>query len=119
MVKKILLLFLLVSGVYIYAESNLHNEINNGVAELVPTANKVNQKIDYAKIAKEIQVWIFFFVGLIAVCYIVYIGAKLLWAPGSSEEMTKSLVSLSYVVIGLALMPFAYFLINFIINIRI
>lgn len=51
--------------------------------------------------------------------YIIYIGAQLLWAPGSMEEMTKAMKSLTYVIIGLALIPFAYFLINFIINIRL
>ena len=59
------------------------------------------------------------FVGLIAVIYIIAIGAKLLWAPGSMEELTKAMTSLAYVVLGLAIIPFAYFLIQFLISIRL
>ncbi len=86
---------------------------------MIPQVNSVDRNIDYASVAKEIQFWLFVFLGVIAVVYIIYIGAKLLWAPGSTEEMTKAFVSLFYVVIGLAIIPFAYFLINFIIHIRL
>jgi threonine/homoserine/homoserine lactone efflux protein len=50
-------------------------------------------------VAQEIQFWIFVFVGIIAVAYIIYIGAKLLWAPGSTEEMTSAIKSLVYVIL--------------------
>lgn len=102
-----------------FAASNLHGDLNNVVEEIIPNANPVSQSISYARIAKTIQFWLFVFVGIIAVGYIIFIGARLLWAPGSVEEVTSALKSLAYVVVGLALMPFAYFLVNFIINIRL
>jgi hypothetical protein len=56
---------------------------------------------------------------VIAVAYIIYIGAKLLWAPGNMEEMTSAIKSIVYIVIGLALIPFAYFIVQLIVNIRL
>lgn len=85
-----------------FADS-LRNTITSGVTEVIPGVLSANKNFSYAQIAKQVQFWIFVFIGLIAVAYIIYIGAKLLWAPGSMEEMTKSLVSLAYVVVGLAL----------------
>lgn len=70
-------------------------------------------------IGREIQFWIFVFIGIIAVAYIIYIGAKLLWAPGNTEEMTTAIKSIAYVVLGLAIIPFAYFLVQLIAHIRL
>ncbi len=120
--KRFIISFLLISGLVggsAYAAQNLQNTITSGVAEVIPNVQSVSKTINYAQIAKEIQFWIFVFIGIIAVVYIIIIGAKLLWAPGSMEEMSTSLKALAYVVIGLALMPFAYFLVNFIIHIRL
>ena len=66
-----------------------------------------------------IQYWIFALVGIIAVAYIFWAGARLLWAPGSMEEMTQSFKIILYIVIGLAIIPFAYMLISLIVHIRI
>jgi threonine/homoserine/homoserine lactone efflux protein len=46
-----------------------------------------------------VQFWIFALVGIIAVIYIIWIGAKLLWAPGNVEEVSTAMKSLGYIVI--------------------
>lgn len=86
---------------------------------MIPNVAVDTTNINYVSIAQEIKFWLFAFIGIIAVAYIIYIGAKLLWAPGSTEEITTSLKSLLYVVVGLALIPFALFIVQFIVNLRI
>ncbi len=82
------------------AQSDLTQEdLTNRIQVLIPNAGSTKQDLNYVDIAKEIQYWIFVFIGIIAVAYIIYIGAKLLWAPGNTEEMTSSLKSLAYVVV--------------------
>jgi hypothetical protein len=98
---------------------NLQWQLNNAVEELIPQVNSVRHSIWYTEVAKEIQFWLFIFVGVIAVGYIIYIGAQLLWSPWNMEEMSKALKSMMYIVIGLAIIPFAYFLIKLIISIRL
>jgi len=96
------------------------NQLTNIVGKIIPKASQNSSStIDYISIAKEIQYWIFAFVGTIAVIYIVWAGAKLLWAPGNTEEVTTAMKSIGYIVIGLAIIPFAWFLISFIINFSI
>jgi len=53
------------------------------------------------------------------VIYIVWTGAKLIWAPGNTEEITTAMKSLGYIIIGLAIIPFAWFIVSFIIHFRI
>lgn len=96
----------------------LQRDLTNTVERLIPTVQSDN-RVDYVNIAREIQFWLFVFVGIIAVAYIIYIGAKLLWAPGNTEEMTSAMKSIAYIVIGLALIPFAYFIVQLIANIRL
>lgn len=96
----------------------LQKDLTNTVERLIPTVQSDN-RVDYVNIAREIQFWLFVFVGIIAVAYIIYIGAKLLWAPGNTEEMTSAMKSIAYIVIGLAIIPFAYFIVQLIANIRI
>jgi hypothetical protein len=96
----------------------LQRDLTTTVEELIPTVQSDN-RVDYVNIAREVQFWLFVFIGLIAVSYIIYIGAKLLWAPGNTEEMTSAIKSITYVVIGLALIPFAYFIVQLIANIRL
>jgi hypothetical protein len=99
--------------------ASLQDDINQGVQETIPNVKTSTKNINYVSIAQEMKFWLFAFVGIIAVAYIIYIGAKLLWAPGNTEEITTSLKSLGYVVVGLALIPFAYFIVQFIVNMRI
>ncbi len=107
-------------GWFSFAQNDLtQQDLTGRIQVLIPNAASTKQDLNYVDIAKEIQYWIFVFIGIIAVAYIIYIGAKLLWAPGSTEEMTAALKSLVYVVIWLALIPFAYFIIDFIKNIRL
>lgn len=96
----------------------LQRDLTTTVERLIPTVQSDN-RVDYVNIAREVQFWLFVFVGLIAVSYIIYIGAKLLWAPGNTEEMTSAIKSITYIVIGLALIPFAYFIVQLIANIRL
>lgn len=103
----------------VYAASDLQWALVEGPKEVIPNVTVDTTNINYVSIAQEIKFWLFAFIGIIAVAYIVYIGAKLLWAPGSTEEITSSLKSLLYVVVGLALIPFALFIVQFIVNIRI
>jgi hypothetical protein len=58
-------------------------------------------------------------VGIIAVACMMYIGAKLLWAQGNMEELYAATKSMVYIIIGLALIPLAYFLVQLIVNIRL
>lgn len=97
---------------------SLQQYLTNSVESTIPVVRS-NSRIDYVDIAQEIQFWIFVFVGIIAVVYIIYIGAKLLWAPGNAEEMSSALKSMVYVILWLALIPFAYFIIQLIVNIRV
>lgn len=69
-----------------YAES-LRDNLTNVVKVIIPDASSGSKKISYASIAEEIQKWMFVLVGIIAVIYIVWAGAKLLWSPGNTEEV--------------------------------
>lgn len=77
---------------------SLQQYLTTSVESTIPTVRS-NSRINYLDIAQEIQFWIFVFVGIIAVTYIIYIGAKLLWAPGNTEEMTSALKSMVYVIL--------------------
>ncbi len=81
----------------VYAD--LQEDVTGRVQEIIPKAGSPDQDLNYIDIAKTAQFWVFVFIGIIAVAYIIYIGAKLLWAPGSTEEMTTALKSLAYVVV--------------------
>ena len=96
----------------------LQQDLTNTVERLIPTVRSDN-RVDYVNIAREVQFWLFVFVGIIAVSYMIYIGAKLLWAPGNTEEMTSAMKSMGYIIIWLALIPFAYFIVQLIANIRL
>lgn len=100
------------------AQTGLQGDLNSTVQELVPQVQSDND-VDYVSISREAQFWIFVFIGIIAVAYIIYIGAKLIWAPGNMEELTSATKSLVYIVLGLALIPFAYFIVQLIANIRL
>ncbi|MBP7823394.1 hypothetical protein KA050_03525 [Candidatus Gracilibacteria bacterium] len=117
--KKILATFSVFFLTAVYAAGDLQTTLVDGPKEVIPTVKVDTSNINYVSIAQEIKFWLFAFIGIIAVAYIIYIGAKLLWAPGSTEEITTSLKSLLYVVVGLALIPFALFIVQFIVNIRI
>lgn len=117
--KKILLTSLLFLTTISPLWADLRDQITKGVEDVIPNVQTQTSNLDYVAVAKEVQYWIFALIGLIAVAYILWIGAKLLWAPGNTEEITTSLKSLAYVAAGLALIPFAYFIIQFIINLRI
>ena len=112
-------LLLWLTGIVFPTWADLRDDITAAINETMTKVNEQDTNIDYADIAKEIQYWIFVFIGVISIAYIIYIGAKLLWAPGSMEEMTKAIKSFVYIVVGLALIPFAYFLVSFIMNIRL
>lgn len=117
--KKILTTILMTLLCTTSAWADLRDDITDSVEELIPSVETQTSDLDYVAVAEVVQFWIFAFVGIISVAYMLWIGAKLLWAPGNTEEITTSLKSLGYVVAGLALIPFAYFIIQFIINIRI
>lgn len=117
--KKIITLLSIFCLSAVFAASDLQSALVEGPKEVIPTVDVDTTNISYVSIAQEIKFWLFAFMGIIAVAYIVYIGAKLLWAPGSTEEITSSLKSLLYVVVGLALIPFAFFIVQFIVNLRI
>lgn len=116
--KKYLLLCFSFFSLVALGASGLQGDLTTSVDELIPTVQS-STKIDYVDVAREVQFWLFVFVGVIAVAYIIYIGAKLLWAPGNMEEMTSAIKSITYIVIGLALIPFAYFIVQLIVNIRL
>jgi Type IV secretion system pilin len=96
----------------------LQQDLTNTVQRLIPTVQSDN-RVDYVHIAREVQFWLFVFVGIIAVSYMIYIGTKLLFAPGNTEEMTSAMKSMGYIVIWLALIPFAYFIVQLLSNIRL
>ena len=101
------------------AWASLQTDLSNAIGDVIPNVTTNTTNINYVVIAQELKFWIFAFIGIIAVAYIIYTGAKLLWAPGNTEEVTTSLKSLGYIVLGLAIIPFAYFIIQFIVNLRI
>lgn len=103
----------------LYAETISRTDLTDAVQTIIPNASPNSGSINYVSIAKEVQYWIFALVGVIAVIYIIWIGAKLIWAPGNTEEVSKAMKSLGYIIIGLAIMPFAYFIVSFIINFSI
>ncbi|MCB9806530.1 hypothetical protein H6768_01270 [Candidatus Peribacteria bacterium] len=117
MLKKLFTYILLFLPVVSFG-AELQGALTDTVQTLIPTVQS-NNRLDYVNVAREVQFWLFVFVGIIAVAYIIYIGAKLLWAPGNMEEMTSALKSIVYIVIGLALIPFAYFIVQLIVNIRL
>lgn len=103
----------------IYAETITREGLTDVVWAIIPNASPNSGNINYVSIAKEVQYWIFALVGVIAVIYIIWVGAKLIWAPGNTEEVSKAMKSLGYIIIGLAIMPFAYLIVSFIINFSI
>lgn len=64
------------------------------MGDVIEEANSGSQNFDYGSLAQEIQRWIFGLVGIIAIVYIVWIGGKLLFAPGNMEEMSGAMKSL-------------------------
>lgn len=119
--KKILLFctFLTLMCVSFADDFHLRNHITETLQDLSPSVNADASKIDYVAAAKVVKYWIFAFIGVIAVWYIIAVGAKLLWAPGGEEDTTNAIKSIAYVAVGLALLPMAYFIVDFIINFRI
>ncbi len=104
MKKAILsLIVIFFTGVYFpvisFGEGDLQGSLNGAIQALIPNAGTPKQDLNYVDIAKEVQFWVFVFIGVIAVAYIIYIGAKLLWAPGNTEQITIALKSLAYVVL--------------------
>lgn len=83
----------LILGIILTLSTSLYAEISrtgltNIVQEIIPDASpNSGSSINYISIAKQVQYWIFALVGIIAVVYIVWAGAKLLWAPGNTEEI--------------------------------
>lgn len=118
MFSRFLFLCLSLTLSFCFAQTGLQGDLNSTVQELVPQVQSDNN-INYVSLSREAQFWIFVFIGIIAVAYIIYIGAKLLWAPGNMEELTSATKSLLYIVLGLALIPFAYFIVQLIANIRL
>ena len=84
----------------------------------MPQVKTDTSAISYVSVAETIKYWIFAFIGIIAVSYIIAVGAKLLWAPGTEEDTTNAIKSIAYVAVGLAIIPMAYFIVEFIINLQ-
>jgi hypothetical protein len=100
--------------------ADLQDDVNSAIGETISGVQTAGTRdIDYVDVAHEVQFWVFVVIGLIAVGYIVYIGARLIWAPGNMEELSSSVKALAYVVLGLAIIPFAYFLVQFIVSLRL
>ena len=95
------MLLLTISSTFLYAQAPIISQtgLTGTVQKIIPNASTVTNTIDYVSIAKEIQYWIFALVGIIAFAYIVWIGAKLLWAPGNMEEVSTAMKSLGYIVL--------------------
>ncbi len=98
MIRKIFLLACVTFLPLYSLAADLQNDITDTVQELIPDVESDNE-LDYVSLAEFFQFWIFVFVGIIAVIYIIYIGAKLLWAPGNMEQMTSAMKSLIYVIL--------------------
>lgn len=96
MITKIIIIFSVCLSTFFSFAADLQGDLTEAVQTLIPTVQS-DREVDYVNVAREIQYWIFVFVGIIAVAYIIYIGTKLLWAPGSMEEMESSLKSVAYV----------------------
>jgi threonine/homoserine/homoserine lactone efflux protein len=93
MLKKITLLSVLlffITSVW----ASLQDNLANAIKDVIPNVTTDTNDINYVVIAQELKFWLFAFVGIIAVAYILYVGAKLLWAPGNTEAITTSLKSL-------------------------
>jgi len=118
MTYKIFLLHLWFLSLTSLAATGLQSDLNGTVQELIPVVQSNNQ-VNYVNIAREVQFWLFVFVGIIAVACMIYIGAKLLWAQGNMEELYSATKSMVYIIIGLALIPLAYFIVQLIVNIRL
>ncbi len=114
----LILIFVTISSFWWVFAADLRNDLVETVQELIPSVD-TEDEIDYVDLAKEAQFWLFAFVGVIAVAYIIYLGAKLIWAPGNAEEFSAAMKSLLYIIIGLALMPLAYAIVKIIVNVRI
>lgn len=102
-ISKILgcLLFLTITHTFLYAQSTPVSQggLTGTVQKIIPKASTGTNTIDYISIAKEIQYWIFALVGILAFIYIVWVGAKLLWAPGNMEEVSTAMKSLGYIIL--------------------
>jgi len=86
---------LLSSGLFYNEASAISKaELTQIVKKIIPKASPGSGTINYVSVAQEIQDWIFTLVGVIAVVYIVWVGAKLLWAPGNMEEVSTAMKSL-------------------------
>ncbi len=88
------LILLLFGNSIAYAATTSRNGLTNTIQKIIPGASPGSGNINYVSIAQEIQYWIFALVGIIAVIYIVWVGAKLLWAPGNTEEVTTAMKSI-------------------------
>lgn len=90
-----LLIGLLASGLLCNKSSAISKEeLTQVVQKIIPKASPGSGFIDYVSVAREIQDWIFALVGVVAFIYIVWVGAKLLWAPGNMEEVSTAMKSL-------------------------
>jgi hypothetical protein len=83
----IIIASILTLGVSLYADTTSRETLTNVVQTIIPDASPNSGSINYTSIAKQVQYWIFAFVGVIAVLYIIWVGAKLIWAPGNTEEI--------------------------------
>lgn len=86
--------------VYAQATTVTQSGLTTLVQKVIPKAGGTGTgTVNYISIAKEIQYWIFGLVGFIAVVYIIWVGAKLLWAPGNMEEVSSAMKSLGYILL--------------------
>lgn len=113
------MIYLASTYVPVFGAATGRENLTNIVRQIIPNAAPGSEKINYVGVAQEVQYWIFALVGVIAVIYLIWAGAKLIWAPGNTEEIGTAMKSIGYIVVGLALIPFAWFIVSFIIHFSI
>lgn len=96
----------------------LENQLIQAVQEVVPKVESSN-KINYKKIGKEVQRWVFAFVGIVTMICIIIVGVQMLYAEWNTEQMKAAMNGIFYIIVGLAVIPFAYFIIKLISSIRL
>lgn len=110
---------LLITGGYIHTTyADLKSNLQQTIEDTAPQVQS-NRNVDEAEIFRGAQDVIFQMVGIIAVIMILYVAYRFIIAKGSSEDLKKEAKALIFIIIGLAIIPLSYFLIQYLINLNL
>lgn len=105
-------------GGLVGVHADLKSNLQQSIEDTAPNVQS-NRNIDEAEIFAGVQDIIFQVVGIITIVMILYVAYRLIIVKGNVDEFKKESKALIFIIVGLAIIPLSYFIIQYLTNLNL